>query len=75
MDDNFDYMDLLETQYAQYYATASVPAFDPAALGAPETATATLSMVKSAVPVPVLDPSIAAALPGIQVASARLLVM
>lgn len=29
VDDNFDYMELLETQYAQYYAMTAVPPFDP----------------------------------------------
>lgn len=29
LDDNFDYMEMLETQYQQYYAMAAVPPFDP----------------------------------------------
>uniref|UniRef100_A0A915BE61 La-related protein 1 n=2 Tax=Parascaris univalens TaxID=6257 RepID=A0A915BE61_PARUN len=32
-EDNFDYMDLMETQYSQYYAMSAVPPFDPAATG------------------------------------------
>lgn len=28
-DDNFDYMDLMESQYAQFYAVSSIPPFDP----------------------------------------------
>jgi hypothetical protein len=28
-DDGFDYMDLMETQYSQYYALSTVPPFDP----------------------------------------------
>lgn len=30
-EDNFDYMDLMETQYSQYYAMSAVPPFDPTA--------------------------------------------
>uniref|UniRef100_A0A0N4VJW9 La-related protein 1 n=1 Tax=Enterobius vermicularis TaxID=51028 RepID=A0A0N4VJW9_ENTVE len=30
-EDNFDYMDLMETQYQQYYAMSAVPPFDPSA--------------------------------------------
>uniref|UniRef100_A0A914VW65 La-related protein 1 n=1 Tax=Plectus sambesii TaxID=2011161 RepID=A0A914VW65_9BILA len=30
-DDDFDYMDLMETQYSQYYAMSAVPPFDPSA--------------------------------------------
>ncbi|VDM45703.1 unnamed protein product [Toxocara canis] len=32
-EDNFDYMDLMETQYSQYYAMSAVPPFDPTATG------------------------------------------
>ncbi|VIO92401.1 La domain containing protein [Brugia malayi] len=28
-DDNFDYMDLMESQYAQFYAVSTIPPFDP----------------------------------------------
>ncbi|VDK76312.1 unnamed protein product [Onchocerca ochengi] len=28
-DDNFDYMDLMESQYAQFYAVSAIPPFDP----------------------------------------------
>lgn len=30
-EDNFDYMDLMESQYQQYYAMSAVPPFDPSA--------------------------------------------
>lgn len=32
-DDNFDYMDLMESQYAQFYAVSAVPPFDPTSTG------------------------------------------
>uniref|UniRef100_A0A0N5B1D6 La-related protein 1 n=1 Tax=Syphacia muris TaxID=451379 RepID=A0A0N5B1D6_9BILA len=39
-DDNFDYMDLMETQYQQYYAMSAVPPFDPSATAIDPTITA-----------------------------------
>ncbi|VDN18678.1 unnamed protein product [Gongylonema pulchrum] len=32
-EDSFDYMDLMESQYAQYYAVSTVPPFDPTSTG------------------------------------------
>lgn len=54
-DENFDYMELLDTQYAQYYAMASVPPFDP-------------NPPKEGVERSSLDPVLAAALPGLALA-------
>lgn len=67
LDDNFDYMELLDMQYAQYYAMTSVPPFDPTApppvsTGGPLTAPGNTGVV---------DPALAAALPGLAVAQAQ----
>lgn len=32
-DQGFDYVDLMENQYSQYYTLAAVPTFDPSSLG------------------------------------------
>lgn len=64
VDDNFDYMELLETQYAQYYAMTAVPPFDPNATPA-EDPLGTSTVPPPSVVADSLDATLAQALPGL----------